>query len=79
VATIFELRQCEMKAFVSTFVLYPVRSVFFLIYLIAYNRVSSMLRKWGLPKAAAARLHELDRLLLSRQVRLAFASCFGCF
>ena len=79
VATIFDLRQCEMKAFVITFVCYPVFSLFFLIYFIAYIRVSSMLRKLGLPKATAARMHELDRLLLLCQVRLAFANCFGCF
>ena len=76
-ATIFELRQCEMKAFVSNLVSFPVRSVFFFIYLIAYICVSSMLRKWGLLKVAVARLNELDRLLLFRHARLVFANCFG--
>ena len=76
-ATIFELRQCEMKAFVSNLVCFPVRSVFSLIYLIAYICVSSMLRKWRLPNVAVARLNELIRLLLFRRARLVFAHCFG--
>ena len=75
--TVFELRQCEMKAFVSNLVCFPVRSVLFLIDFIAYICVSSMLREWGLPKVAVARLHELDRLLLFRCARLVFASDFG--
>ena len=46
-ATIFELRQCEMKAFVNTLVCYSVRSVFFIIYLIAYIRVVYAPEMWS--------------------------------
>ena len=65
----FELRHSEMKAFVSNLVCFPVRSVFSL-FCLAYICVSSMLRKWGLPKVAVAWLHELDRLLQFIRARL---------